>query len=118
MALRPYQKLVAWQEAYKLCLLIYKLTKKFPTDERFGLVSQMRRSSASVPCNISEGNSKKSEKEKAHFFETALCSLNELHCQCLLSKDLSFIDPKEFDTADDHIQRVSFLITKLLQSIR
>lgn len=60
MHIRPYQKLVTWQEAHKLCVAIYSQTKQYPEDERFGLISQMRRSASSVPTNIAEGNAKKS----------------------------------------------------------
>jgi four helix bundle protein len=114
---RPYEKLIVWQEAYKLCLFVYKLTIKFPIHERFGLASQMRRSSYSVPNNIAEGNSKKSSKEKGHFFETAHASLEELHCESRLSKDLNYINEQEYNDADDRIQRVSYLLTKLRASI-
>ena len=114
---RPYEKLIVWQESYKLCLFVYKLTIKFPPHERFGLVSQMRRSSYSVPINIAEGNSKKSTKEKERFFEIAHASLEELHCESHLSKDLGYISALEYEAMDDHIQRVSYLLTKLRSSL-
>ncbi len=63
--------------------------------------------------NVAEGNSKRSRKDKAHFYETALGSLEELHYQCLLSKDLGYISMQDFSNIDDHIQRVSYLLTKL-----
>ena len=114
---RPYEKLIAWQESFKLCLEIYTLTKKFPSEEKFGLVSQMRRSAYSVPMNIAEGNGKRSGKEKAHFLETALCSLEELHCQRRIALGLSYITEGDFKKADEHIHRVSYLINKLRSSI-
>lgn len=117
MSNRPYQQLIAWQEAHKLCLHIYKLTKNFPMEERFGLSSQMRRSSASVPTNLAEGNGKTSRKEEAHFFEISLCSLDELHYQVLLSKDLSYISKLEYENITAHINRTGFLIRKLRSSI-
>lgn len=91
MAFRPYQKLIAWQEAHKLCVSIYALTTRYPLHERYGLISQMRRSSASIPTNIAEGNGKHSAKEHAHFLEISLTSLDELHYQCFLSKGLQYI---------------------------
>ncbi|MBP9773282.1 MAG: four helix bundle protein [Candidatus Peribacteraceae bacterium] len=114
---RPYEKLIAWQEAYQLCLLVYTLTKKFPSDEKFGLISQMRRSSSSAPFNIAEGNRKKSTKEKAHFLEIALCTLEELHCESKLSLDLGYIDQTNFENLDDRISRTSYLIYKLQASL-
>jgi four helix bundle protein len=116
MHVRPYEKLIVWQEAHKLCLWIYELTKSFPKDERFRLVNQMCRSSYGIPMNIAEGNSKMSRKEKAHFYEIALGSLEELHYQCVLAKDLKYISESQFTEGDDAIQRVSYLLTKLRKS--
>lgn len=117
MHTRPHEKLIAWKEAYSLCLSIYKLTLKFPYNEKFGMISQMRRSSYSVPMNLAEGNAKRSKKEKSHFLDTALASLEELHCQLRLSWDLKYITKEEFESHDDHLNRTSYLITKLQQSI-
>jgi len=114
---RPYEKLIVWQEAHELCLFIYRVSKSFPSDEKYGLVSQMRRSSASVPTNIAEGNSKRSKKDKAHFFETAACSLEELHYQCRLSHDLTYLSDTDFDEAKQRIQRTGYLLNKLYNSI-
>ncbi|MFH1444426.1 MAG: four helix bundle protein [Candidatus Peregrinibacteria bacterium] len=116
MAERPYQRLVAWKEAYELCLILYKMTRKFPSDERFALVSQIRRAASSVPINIAEGNARRSGKDKMHFFLIALGSLEELHCECLLAKDLGYLTQEQFIQCDEHICRVSFLITKLRSS--
>ena len=117
MAERPYQKLIAWQEAHKLCVWTYQITKKFPPDERFGLTTQMRRSSSSVPMNIAEGNVKRSKKDQAHFLETALGSLEELHYQYVLAFELHYIIVDESQKAHDWVQRVGFLTNKLRQSI-
>lgn len=117
MHVRPYEKLIAWQEAYKLCLWIYRVTRKFPTEEKFGLVSQMRRSAYGIILNMAEGNARRSKKDKAHFFENSLSSLEELHCQCLLARDLQYMSTEEFEKTDDHIQRVSYLLTKLRSAI-
>ncbi len=118
MHIRPYEKLVVWQEAHKLCLWIYKNTRHFPSDERFRLVSQMCRSAYSTPMNITEGSSKSSKKERSYFYEIAACSLEELHYQCVLARDLCYMDTSDFSKTDDHIQRVSFLLMKLRQSVR
>ncbi|MDD4318722.1 MAG: four helix bundle protein [Candidatus Peribacteraceae bacterium] len=114
---RPHEKLVVWREAHALTLLLYRLTGTFPQEERFGLVSQMRRSSASVPTNIAEGNAKKSNKERHQFFERSLASLEELHYQCRLSRDLGYLSQEYFERLDDHMQRVSYLLTRLKVSI-
>ena len=117
MTLRPYEKLIVWQEAFKLCLLIYRITRAFPKEERYGLISQMRRSSYSVPINIAEGNAKRSAKEKLHFFEIAKASLEELHCESRLSLELGYLNKVQFDEIDNGIHRVSYLFMKLRASL-
>jgi four helix bundle protein len=114
---RLFEKLAAWRESYSLCLVIYKLVSTFPSEEKFGLISQMQRASASVPINIAEGNCKESLKDRRRFFEISLASLNELYCECLLAKDLGYIPQESFLKAEDHIQRASYLLTKLIRSI-
>lgn len=89
--LRPYQRLIAWQEAHKLCLWIYKITETFPKTELYRLVDQMCRSASSAPTNIVEASKKQSSKEQARFYEISLCSLEELHYQCLLAQELGYI---------------------------
>ena len=117
MPQRPYEKLIAWQEAFALCLWIYEISRSYPSDEKFGLVSQMRRSAQSVAMNIAEGNAKRSLKEKAYFFETALASLEELHCQCRISLGLKLMSQENFQKADEHIHRISFLLNKLRTAV-
>lgn len=114
---RPYEKLIAWQEAFKLCVWIYEITKAFPPEEKFSLTSQMRRAAYSVPMNIAEGNARRSKKDQAHFLETAIASLEELHCQCLLAEALHYVGKEQLSKTDDHIQRVGYLIMKLRSSV-
>jgi four helix bundle protein len=114
---RPYEKLIAWQEAHKLCLAIYALTRAFPSSEKFRLINQLCRSAYGVPMNIAEGNMRRSMNDKARFFEIAVGSIEELHYQCRLSRDLQYISALQFQELDQHINRTSFLITKLRTSI-
>lgn len=113
---RPYQNLIVWQEAHILCLATYKVATQLPSDERFRLVHQMCKSAYSVPMNIAEGNARLSAKEKNRFYEISHASLEELHYQCLLAKDLHYINHEVFSSLDDKIQRVSYLLTKLRQA--
>lgn len=115
---RPYEKLLAWREAHKLCISTYSVTKIFPSEERFALADQMRRSSSSVPTNIAEGNARRTPKDKSKFFIIALSSLEELHYQFRLSLDLGYIPQDQFQAADDQINRVSYLLTRLLNKFR
>lgn len=115
---RPYRKLIVWREAHALCLLIYNITKSFPSYERFSLTQQMRRSSYSVPTNIAEGQLKKSKDEKDRLFEYSACSLEELHYQSLLSRDLKYITNETFSRLEQNIGKVSFLIMRLRQTLK
>ncbi|MFQ6082332.1 MAG: four helix bundle protein [Candidatus Aminicenantia bacterium] len=74
--MRTFQDLKVWQKSHQLVLEIYKITKKFPKEEKFGLISQFRRSAISIAANIAEGFKRKSNKEYSHFFnmsESSLC---------------------------------------------
>ena len=117
MNTRPYQNLIAWKEAHKLCISIYARTKTFPPEEKFGLVSQMRRSSYSIATNIAESNGRKTKKDRSHFFDIAMGSIDELHYQCILACDLGYITKEECAAFHDQIQRTGYLIHKLQQSL-
>lgn len=114
---RPYEKLIVWQEAHALCLWIYKRTQTFPENERFGVISQMRRASSSIPTNIAEGNGRHTIKDKSHFFVIAHASLEELHYHLRLAKDLEYLSDQEFLEVTDRIHRTSYLLTKLRKNL-
>ncbi len=78
----------------------------------------MRKSSYSAPKNIAEGTGKKSLKERDHFFEHASCSLEELHYQCLLARDLSYIRDEDFEKVEEQIGRISFLLMRLRSTLK
>ena len=113
---RLHEDMIAWKEGYALCLSIYKTTTSFPGHEKFGLVSQMRRSAYSIPLNLAEGNAKRTSGDKKRFFDIAKGSLEELHCQMQLSVDLGYLKEEQFTKLDDHLNRVSYLIYKLRKS--
>jgi len=114
---RAYQRLIVWKEAHQLCLKIYACTKVFPTDEKFGLVSQMRRAAYSVPMNITEGNARRGHKERIHFLDISGASLEELHYQTFLALDLKYLSPESASDIDNRIQRVGYLLMKLRSSL-
>ncbi len=95
-SVKTFRDLVVWQKAHELVLEIYKASKSFPDDERFGLVSQIRRSASSIPTNIVEGYKKKGNKEFLRYLNIADCSLEETKYHLLLSKDLHFLEEGEF----------------------
>ena len=86
--LKNYKELKVWQKAYQLCIKIYKITKGFPKEERYGLTSQMRRAAVSVPSNIAEGYGRKTTQEYMQALYIAYGSNCELETQILLSGDL------------------------------
>ncbi len=87
-----FEKLGVWQISRRLTVRIYEITKTFPADERFGLVSQMRRAAISVASNIAEGSTRTSVKDQAHFYQLSFGSLVELLNQLIIAKDLLFIE--------------------------
>jgi four helix bundle protein len=112
-----YQKLIVWQEAHALCLMIYALTADYPKREWYGLVAQMRRSSASVPTNIAEGNGKRKKPQKLHFMEIAETSLDELDYQLLLSKDLHYLQADAFENVMNNVRKVKYLLSQFRSGI-
>ncbi len=88
--LERFEELEVWQRAHALTLEVYRLTGGFPNDEKFGLVSQMRRAAVSVPANIAEGFKKRGSKDKANFHNIAQGSLEELRYY-ILSRDLGYL---------------------------
>lgn len=91
-----YHKLQVWHLAKALVIEIYKVTNKFPVEERFGLVSQLNRAFVSVASNIAEGSGRTSRKDQAHFTQLAYGSLMEVACQLEIACDLGFIVEKEY----------------------
>jgi four helix bundle protein len=92
MGIEKFSDLQVWQEAHQLVLRVYEITRKFPNDEKFGLVSQMRRAAISIPANIAEGFKRRGLQDKIRFYNTAEGSLEELKYFLIVSKDLSYID--------------------------
>jgi len=95
---------------------IYKITATFPTDERFGLVSQMRRSAVSVPSNIAEGAARHTKKEFVNFLHIAQGSLSELDTQLELSRRLTFVDAVSWKELDDKLQEEDRILSGLIRS--
>lgn len=94
--MRNFQELIIWQKSHALCLKIYQVTASFPKTEVYGITSQMRRSSSSIPTNIAEGCGRRSNLDFRRFLTFAAGSASELEYQVLLSKDLEFITPEMF----------------------
>lgn len=91
MSVDKFTDLEVWKESHQIVLRVYALTKKFPDDERFGLVSQMRRAAVSIPANIAEGFKRRGLQDKIRFYNVAEGSLEELKYFFILSKDLAYL---------------------------
>lgn len=111
---RDYKKIVAWQRAHELTLAVYEVSKQFPAEERFGLTSQLRRASYSVPANIVEGSGRETHKDYLRFLVTALASLKETEYFLLLAKDLCYLDDRSYENlfllADNAVRPLQGLI--------
>lgn len=105
----------AWQEAHKVVIDIYGITKKFPKSEIFGLISQMQRAAVSMTSNIAEGFGRKSYKEKVQFYYQAQGSLIELENQLLVCKDIHYIDKELFNKIAKQIVIAHQLLIGLIQ---
>ena len=88
---RDFRKVMAWERAHTFTLQVYRATSSFPGDERFGLVSQMRRACASIPTNVAEGCGRSTNNELARFIDIATGSASQVEYQLLLAEDLGYL---------------------------
>lgn len=114
--IRLFTDLNTWKEAHTLVLLIYKITRSFPKEEIFSLISQMRRCVVSITSNIAEGFSRQSYKEKVQFYSMALGSTTELQNQLLIARDIGYITEKVYNEIEDKTVMVHKLLNGLIRS--
>ncbi len=112
-----FEKLDVWHEAVGFADLVYSVTRKFPTDERFGLTSQMRRAAVSVSSNIAEGSSRRSDIDFARFLEIAYGSLMEVVSQSCISKQQHFLTKDNYDLVYASAEKVSRMLSGLKNSL-
>ena len=115
--MRPHQRLEAWKLSFTFVKELYVATSKFPSEEKFGLISQLRRAAVSVPTNIAEGAARQSKNEFRQFLYIALGSLSELDTLLLLSLELRFIDKNSVDILLTNLETISKLIIGLIRSL-
>ena len=108
-----FEKLNVWQEARGMANMIYSLTIHFPGEEKFVLVSQMRRAALSVCSNIAEGSSRKSHKDQAHFYNLSYSSLMELLNQCIIAKDQILIKEEQLNECREKISKTANMLNAL-----
>ncbi|APG64747.1 four helix bundle protein [Tenacibaculum todarodis] len=116
MKVYSFEKLTVWQESKNLVKDIYRLTKDFPSEERFGLISQLRRASVSIASNLAEGTSRKTNKDKARFTTISFSSAMEVLNQLIISKELNFISEKDYILVREKLEKITNMLNALRNS--
>ena len=116
--MRDFKKYDIWKLSHVFTLKIYDLTKSFPKDEIYGIISQIRRASSSIPTNISEGCGRDSDAEFNRFLTIALGSASEVEYLIILSKDLNYIDENHFITLNEEVNIIKRKIYTLKQKLK
>ncbi len=114
---KPHKNLDAWQVAMAVAKTVYDLTRHFPEEEKYGLVSQMRRAAVSIPCNIAEGAARRGKKEFRNFLSVAQGSLSELDTQLEISLMLGYLRREEIQELWNQLIRVDKMLTSLIRSL-
>ncbi|GAA5041118.1 four helix bundle protein [Marivirga lumbricoides] len=112
-----FKKLKIWEKSMELSLLIYRITNDLPSEEKFGLTSQVRRCAVSIPSNIAEGSSRDSKKEFARFLSIAIGSSFELETQLLLSRKLNFITESDFNIVELSLTEIQKMLNSFIKSL-
>ena len=113
-----YKKLKVWEDAHKFTIDIYNITKNFPNNEQYGLVSQIRRSTASIPTNIVEGCGQLNNGNLIRFLGIAKGSAFEVEYQLLLAKDLSYITDAEYNILVEEVKYIIRRLNNLIKSLK
>lgn len=116
MKVYSFEKLECWQQARQLAVWIYYETKNFPSEEKFGLTSQMRRAALSIASNIAEGTSRKTSKDQSHFSTISYSSTIELLNDLIIANDLKLLSDEQYQAGRDKIEKQTLLIAGLRKS--
>jgi four helix bundle protein len=115
--MKDFRDLKVWERAHQLTLRVYKVSARFPREELFGLISQMRRCSASIGANIAEGCGKRGNNEFQRFLQIASGSASELEYHLLLARDLHFLTETDYRELNEELSTLRRMLTSLLQKI-
>jgi len=113
-----YKELKVWQESIDLSVDIYKITRLFPTDELYGLTSQLKRAGVSVPSNIAEGAGRSTNGEFKYFLGISNGSVCEIDTQLTIANKLNYINIKEYENFSNRIEHIQNMIFKLQQTCK
>jgi len=112
-----FRDLLIWQKSMSFVTKIYKQTNKFPDEEKFGLVSQLRRSAISVPSNMAEGYGRNSNKDFIRFLNIAMGSLFEIQTQIQIAYNLKFIEQQNFDELFEQSREIERMMSSFIKSL-
>ena len=115
--IKSHKDLIVWQRGVELTLLIYRITKTFPKDELYGLTSQIRRASISIPANIAEGRVRGTRKDFVHFLTFSLGSVAELETHLFISKQLSFIKEVDYNKATALLIEIGKMLNAMISKL-
>lgn len=115
--LNSHKDLIVWQKSIDLTVLIYKLTEKFPKEELYGLVMQMRRSAVSVASNIAEGRSRKTRKDFIQFLRIAYGSVAELETQLIIAQKLEKTKDLNYSKVNELLLEVSKMLNAMISKL-
>jgi four helix bundle protein len=115
--MRDFRKLKVMERAHHFTLQIYRITKVFPSDERFGLTIQLRRAAASIPTNIAEGCGRGGERELARFMSIAAGAASEVEYQLLLACDLNYIQDEAHKELNQQINEIKRMLNSFIQQL-
>ncbi len=113
-----FTDLLVWKEGHKLVIHIYQITKKFPTQETYSLIDQMRRAASSITSNIAEGFGRQGYKEKLQFYYVSQGSLTELKNQLFIARDVGYLGVSEFDAIFLQADQVHRLLHGLISKTK
>jgi four helix bundle protein len=116
-AMMPYERFEAWQLCHQLVLQVYRATRSFPSEERYGLTSQAGRAAFSAAANIAEGAGKRGPREFRRFLDISLGSLSELSYILRLARELGILAPPEWSSIDELRNRAGQVTWRLAQSL-
>jgi four helix bundle protein len=113
---KSFTDLLSWKKGHEIVLEVYKVTRDFPKEERYGIVDQLRRAVVSITCNQAEGFNRHSKKDKTHFYYTALGSVAEVQNLLLVAKDIGYLDNHTFNQIAQLTVQEAKLIKGLIRS--
>lgn len=116
--LKTYRELIVWQKSIALSKMIYVFTQQFPKEEMYGLISQMRRASVSIACNIAEGQARNNTGEFKQFLSISKGSLAELETLIILSKEMNFLIEKDYQNLLINCTEINKLMNGLFKSLK